>query len=243
MAAVAIPAVLSGIGILSANEQARKQRNMQEQALQQQQQGLDKANESQKPVTEALYEMLRLARGYDPGRETDIAVQRAADVTEHSLDRALRGLDARYRTGGGTPGLSSEFNVQARGLTDRVTDPLREFVANQRVNEFAKRMAAFQAVNGGNTGNLASNYFQAAQNSANMSQMFQPQYGASLSLLGNALQNLFNKPGGAGGTGDLRSTVKTTSNGAGYGLLGSGDYMNYQSPLSSLGSALKDLRY
>lgn len=239
-AAVAIPAILGGIGLLSANEQARKQQRLQEQALQQQQQGLSSAEEANRPIKAALDEMLRMAQQYDPGRETDIAVQRAADVTENSLNRALRGLDSTYRSGGGTPGLSSEFNVQSRGLTDRVTDPLREFVANQRVNEFAKKMAAFQAVNGGNAGNLASNYFQAAQNSAGMSQMYQPQYGAGLNLLGNALQNLFNKPGGAGGTGDLRSTVRTQAN-AQYGLLGSGGYMNYRP--ANLSSALKDLQF
>ncbi len=195
------------LGLSQANEQADRQASLQDASLALQQRALDASIDANKPLLEALTAMLGLAHGYNPRAETEAAVQRASESTQHTLERALGNLNAKYRVGGGTPGLSSEFNVRAQGLTDRVTDPLREFVANQRVNEFSRKLAAFQAVNGGNPGNLASNFFQASQNSANLSQLFQPQYGSSIGLLGNALQQLFNNPGSQA-TGGMRQAVQ-----------------------------------
>ena len=235
--AIFVPAIMGGIGLLAANEQARKQRSQINSSLDLQREGLEQAKYAQEPIIQSLYKMLELAKGYNPAKETDIAVSRASEVTGDTLEKALRGLNARYRSGGGTPGNSSEFNVRTQGMTDRVTDPLREFIANAKANEFAKKLAAFQAVNGGNAGNLASNFFNAAQFSANMADKFQPNYGASLGLLGNAIQGWLNKsgePGGAGGTGDLRQAVSNLgndnymlyNNGNNLGL-GNDNYMNY----------------
>lgn len=201
---------LGALGLLQANDQARQQRDAVNSANDLQAQALAQAKYAQEPIIQALYKMLNLAEGYDPGKETDIAVQRASDTTQHTLERALGNLNAKYRVGGGTPGLSSEFNVRAQGLTDRVTDPLREFIANQRANEFAKKLAAYQSVNGGNPGNLASNFFQASQLQSNLSQMYQPNYGGSLGLLGNALQQLFNRPGSDASSG-MRQAVQNMS--------------------------------
>lgn len=229
MPAAAIPAIsvgLGALGLLQANEHARKQGNLQNQALAQQQAAINSAEAGNKPVVEALAEMLAMARKYDPGRETQIAVDRASEVTENTLAKALGGLNARYRAAGGVPGLSSEFNVKAQGLTNRVTDPLREFVANQKVNEFAKKLAAFQAVNGGNPGNLAANYFNAAAQNAALSQAYAPNYGPGLNLLSNALQQLFNKPGSEA-SGSMRQAVQNISQTPWRWKLGDDSYMNY----------------
>lgn len=207
-----VPALISAgaavAGVASQSEAARKAANAQRDQLALQQKGLDAAQEANKPVTEALNEMLALARGYDPSKDTATSVDYAASKTADTLANVLRGLNASYRSGGGVPGLSTEFNVKAQGITDRVADPLREFAATQKANEFAKKMAALQMVNGGNPGNLAANFFAASQNSGNMASQYNPAaMGYSLGALSDSLSRLFpTTRGGAGGTGDVRGT-------------------------------------
>lgn len=206
-----IGAVASVAGVASQAEAQRKAQRAQQEQLDLQRQGLTAAEEANKPATESLAEMLRLAKEYNPAKDTDAAVSYASTKTLDTLQNALRGLNASYRAGSGVPGLGTEFNVRAQGLTDRVADPLREFAATQKANEFAKKMAALQMVNGGNAGNLAANFFAASQGSANAIQNsgYNPAaMGFSLGNLGDSLSRLFpaNDKPGAGGTGDTPRT-------------------------------------
>lgn len=125
--------------------------------------------------------LVGMAEGHDYGADTGIALNYAGDVTRDNLSRALRNLNAEYRSGGGQPGADSEFNVRAQGMTNRVSDPLRAFAANMKANEFTRRMNAIigAAGAGGPAGQIAQTYF-------NMANSYNPNIGGGLDMLAGA---------------------------------------------------------
>lgn len=202
-AAVAIPAVIGALGLYQANQQSNSQRNAQNAAL-------NASKTANAPITEALQNMLDMAKTHDFHQDTINSVANAQEVGAATLQKALGNLNGQYRAGGGVPGNSSEFNVKALQTSRGVLDPLSIWTADQNQNEFARRLSAFQAVNGGNTGSLSSDYWKYA------SSLPQPNYSGGMTLLNQALNNFVTRQGGAGGSGDSRSNMSLYPNNSPY---------------------------
>ncbi len=95
--------------------------------------------------------------GYD--KETGIATQRASQVTSDALSKGITSARSQFLTGGGQPGGDTAFNVNAQGMTNRVTDPLREFVAARESGKYSAGLDAIMRAMSGPTNQIAQNYF------------------------------------------------------------------------------------
>lgn len=209
-----ISAILGLLGLNQSNNQAnaarREQESLQQGALNLQQQGLDFSKHQWEEFAKRYFPWLdkigKAADGYDPHFSDQAAAQYAGEVTQQNLKTALGNLNAQYRAGGGSPAGDTEFQVQAQGLTNRVSDPLRAFLANQEASVFPRKLAAYQAAMGAAPGDISGAFNNAANLQAQLSQMFGQQanaaragsYGA-YDVLGNALQQILG--GGFRGSG------------------------------------------
>lgn len=117
---------------------------------------------AQKAQLDALMRMMNLAKGYDPQKENQEAIDFAGKQAQSSVQNALSNL---YQGWGGGQGGDSEFAVRAQGVTNRATDPLRAFAAEKASNLTADRMRMYQAVTGQSLGSLGTGYFQQPQQS------------------------------------------------------------------------------
>jgi hypothetical protein len=186
-----------------ANQQNNARNDQINGALDLQKQGFNLTKPALEDQVAAIRKMFGMAQGYDPAAESRDASNHASDVTASMLHRALGNLNADYRAGGGTPGNSTEFNVNAQGLTDRIADPLREFAAQQKASEFSRKMAAYQAATGAPIGQVGNSYSQFA-NSMLQGAGAMPQGDASgsMNLLSSALMQLLGGHGGGGSAGN-----------------------------------------
>jgi hypothetical protein len=105
-------------------------------------------------------ELQRMAQAYNPQADTQNAVDFAGQTAAHSLQQALGNLNAQYLGAGGNPGGDTRFNVSAQGATDRIYDPLKTFAAQQASQDYARKMAAYEAALGADNGSIASQYMQ-----------------------------------------------------------------------------------
>lgn len=170
------PTVLGAAGLYQSSRNAASAAKAQREGL-----NLEKilAEFKQK----GMGHLMDLAEHYDPAAETKIAVDRANESAGYSLETALRNLRARDASVGALPGQSSEQGVSMQGVTNRVLDPLRDFVANRASSETERKMNAFRMAMDSAPGQLGSNYFQLA--SSMPSDM-----GGSLSMLLQGLRNI-----------------------------------------------------
>jgi hypothetical protein len=189
--AVWAPAALGAIGLMNSGRQADRAADLQERGL--------KLTDMQ---AKALKEIFGEVKGHDFGADTKEAVDYATEVTGDTLSKTLSNLNAKFRAGGGSPSGDSEFQVQAQGQTNRVTDPLRAFAANTKSNEFMRKLQALQMAAGGTPGQVANSYFGAANNVSGTNSA------PSMQLLAGALDTFLasqrgaSSNGGAGGSGD-----------------------------------------
>ena len=149
--------------------------------------------------------MFGMAEGYDPEKDTQVAIERAQQVAEESLGRGMGKLVKEYAAGGAAPGLSSEWNVKVGGMKDRVMDPLKDFVANMKAGNFNRKMNAYAMASGSMPGQLGDAYFKYASMMPGGGDM-----GGGLGALFQGLSGLFkNGAGGAGGRGDAPGKYAT----------------------------------
>jgi hypothetical protein len=176
---------------MSQNDQARKQRHLQEQALRGQQ-GLDRERDAERA---RLAEMIH-SRDY--AGETGRAMDTANQLTGLTIEKALRRVAGEY-----TPGMSSEFGVHARAAVEDASHPQWDFLTRRAIEEGDRRIADQALLTSSVPGQVADTYWRAAQ---------QPQanYSGPLSAFMQAwkaytdAKHSGDKPG-AGGRGDFRT--------------------------------------
>lgn len=192
-AGVLVPGVLGGLGLLQANQSQQDAANLQKQ-------GLRKQGAVDDFRLGEMRKMGALADGYDPNRETAASIKQAGDVTQYTLANALRNMGSEYRSGGGVPGLSSEYMTNATSTANRVLDPLKAFAAEQASTATQRKAQLLSMASGAAPGNVADTYFRAA------SSMPQTSPAGGFQALMQAFQAYqgLKKPGGAGGTGDKK---------------------------------------
>lgn len=209
-----IGAILGALGLFNSNKQANAARgeanDANQRALDLQQQNLDWNKERYAEFAKRYFPFLdkigAFANGYDPMQSDQAAVDYAAKTTGAALKNALAGLNAQFRAGGGSPTGDTEFRFQEQGLTNRITDPLRAFIANQAATGPQRKVAMWQAAMGAPPGDISNAFDSASRMSAMMGQqymnqanMFGQQGAGSLDMLGGALQQIF--AGGFNGSG------------------------------------------
>src|SRR3990167_191891 len=185
------PAIIAALGLWQSGQQAKAQQKVLKS-------GAAVSKETSNIQLDALKELSGIAKGYDPSKQTDTAVEYAGDVASKRLDTSLRSLRTMY--GGGDPFGDSEFQVSAQRATNDALDPLKSFAANEKANEPMKQAAFWQAILGAPVGQISDGYFKAAGT------MPVSDAGPSAIMLSQALQQLFAKKGGAGGSGDFLNT-------------------------------------
>lgn len=208
MSAAAVPIISGGLGLLGllqSNKQSDAARHSQEdanaRALDLQNQMLDFAKQRYGDFSTRYFPWLdqigAMAHSYDPMQADRAAAKYASDTTGQALETALRNLNASTVAGGGSPNGDSEYRFQTQGTTDRITDPLRAFLANQASTGPQRKLAFYQAAMGAPPGDISGAFDSASQMNAQMANMFGQQAmmagqagAGSMDLLGNALQQL-----------------------------------------------------
>lgn len=188
-----VPGILGAAGLVSQREQGRRQQNAMNDANALNAQGLALTNEVNANKLDSMRRIRALIDGRDYGGETKRSVDRASEVSDFALGKALRRFQADWLRGGGSVGGSTEESVRRQGVTRGVMDPLREFVAQRVAGEHQSKMADEMAYQGIPTGGMADNYFRSAQMSAGNSGAG-ANYGPSLSMLMRAIQGMMAKP-------------------------------------------------
>lgn len=196
---------LGAAGLLQNHEQGRRQQNAQGDANALGWEGLnwqkDMFRQFKQPGLEAL---MRLAQNYDPVGESRAATDHASTVAQEAIGRALRGFNVRQAAGGGTPGNSSLEGAQRSATMRPIAQMLAGIVADAAGNQTARKAQMWQAALGqAPAGDVAQSYFQMANQLAqSAARMPGGDFGPSSQLLSQALGGFFNRPGGAGGSGD-----------------------------------------
>ena len=145
----------------------------------------------------ALTDSIGRARSYDPRAEDQAAADYATATAGDQLGKNLASLNQSF---GAAAGNDSLFRVRAQGAVNRIADPLKGWLANQRATETARKVDMLGSAIG-QGGDLAQNYVA-------MAGVSQPDYSGPSQLLNAGLTGLFNKPTapavpiapGAGGT-------------------------------------------
>ena len=164
------PVIMGVMGLL----QGAKSRKAGDKAL-------NSATGMNKFLEGIMRDLYSRGQAYDPSVETQTAVDYSAGVTQSMLERALRSLNAQHLAGGGVSGGDTLFNMKAQGITDRAADPLREFAAMMKSQEFARKNQALMAAFAAPTGQMSSTYFNIA-NARN--QQFDPSGSMQLLMQG-----------------------------------------------------------
>ena len=164
--------VLGGAGLFNGKRQQSEARKYQNQAAEALGEERDFRNRIRK-----------IAMDYDPSKETEAAVDYASKVTGDTLTKGLLDTNARFKAAGGDPTGDTRFNVSTQGLTNRITDPLRAFVANRKGNEFQQRINAFQVALGAPVGQFADTY-------SRLSQMSTPDLSGTMNLISSGIRGL-----------------------------------------------------
>ena len=198
----AAPAVLGGLGLLQQREQSRKQNNLMNRAQSASDQALQWQNLFNETSFPAFQQLAGLATKYDPMAEAQATVKAGQPVFQQALSKALGDYNAKSEYGGMSSGLSTEGQIRQAQAVRGPTNAFESLVADAFANPTAKRMQALQSVIGQSAGNLTQGYFQGANQLASMAGAYQPNYGASASLLSQALQQAFKK-NDSGGDGRL----------------------------------------
>lgn len=131
---------------------------------------------------------------YDPIKDADVSVARASEVAGKTLENSLRSLRSSVMSGGGQPGMSSEWAVDTNNATNRVMDPLKQFTADAYSNAKLKKMQALQMALGAPTGGLGDAYLKHAGS------IQIPDTTGSQAMLTQALRDIM-KPKGSSKTG------------------------------------------
>lgn len=122
-------------------------------------------------------EYWRQAMAYDPASEDARAFRMANTEASSAISRALRGLNAEYAKGGGSPSGDTNFAIQSARTQNSVADPLRAMVLQSVQTESQRKLGALgQALSMARPGELASQY-------AGLSQAF-PQSGPNAGAMG-----------------------------------------------------------
>ena len=200
-AAAAIPAVLGAVGLYQQNQQSNAARK-----------AANKAGDVSKAIgTEQLSALMKLreiADKYDPEDSTRKAIESASAASAQTLEQALRRMKVGY--GGGNPEGDTGFAVSAQRHVNDNLDPLKLFAANEMANMEGKRADMYQRILGAPTGQIADSFLKAA------AMMPQSNPSGSLAMLSGALERIFNKKGGAGGSGDAGGPNAPPTAGSGY---------------------------
>jgi len=188
-----VPGVLGAAGLLQQREQGRRQQNAMNDANSLNAQGLALTNELNTNKLDSMRRLRQLIDSRDYAGETKRSVDRASEVSNFALGKALRSFQADWLRGGGSIGGSTEESVRRQGVTRGIMDPLREFIAQRVAGEHQAKVGDEMAYQGIPTGGMADNYFRAAQSSAGNARPG-ANYGPSLSMLIRALQGMGAKP-------------------------------------------------
>lgn len=184
-----LPALLGGVGLWQANEQGKKQDRALANA-----EDLDRRRlELEEPLLRRQADianiLFNLAENYNPQGEIDRDVDYASKKTQQTIEQALRNMNAEYRSSGGTPGDSTEFNVRAQGMTNDIADPLREYAARMQGSATQRKIAAYQSAIGAPAGSMGDVYRSLSDNATRRSQMYAPgDPSGSLGMIANAFQ-------------------------------------------------------
>jgi len=127
-------------------------------------------------------QILAMARGYDPSKETQTAVDYANKQGANTLANAMGTLNQRFKVSGGSPSGDTNFGFMSQRTTDDVLNPLAQFVANRKANEFSLKMQPFLSVLGGSQG-MSQAWNQAGQ----YNQSTQPDLSGSMGMIAGAL--------------------------------------------------------
>lgn len=168
----AVPSALGAIGLMQNGQQAKKANALQNKAID--------AGKYTGLAQKAAYD---IAQGYNPAKENQAAIDYANQSAGTQLQTNLKSLRSDFMLGGGQPTGDTLFNVKAQDRADRTLDPLRQFAAQLKSGETMQKLQAYAPAMGAPVGQLASNYFQAAQNAA-------PNWGPSINLFADAIKNI-----------------------------------------------------
>lgn len=193
---IAIPGLLGVLGLVQGQDQARRQQNMQNKALSQQEQGLYWQNQFNEAMFPAFQKLIGLAQNYDPEKEAVGTVNRAQGLFEGGLAKALNKYNADYARGGGNPGQSTEETVGRQGAINAASGPFQEFMLNATADPTLKKAQLLQVIQGIPAGSLTRSYFDSASQLAGMSQMYNTNMGGSLNLLSQLFDKMFAPSGG-----------------------------------------------
>lgn len=170
----AITGALGALGSNQKNRQAEEMMRMAKHFMETKGMGFDQA--------------VFAAMNYDPLQEDAAGERYAMDSANRQLNGEMRRLNNIFKNGGGSPTGDTAFNVSAQGAADRVMDPLKLMMANNRSTATARKISALtQALGSG--GNLAGDYMALASGSRS-------DPSGSLALLGSGLEGLFGKKKG-----------------------------------------------
>lgn len=177
-AAWAVPLVLGGLGLAQNAQAQKKSQSLQEKAL-----------KAGKPVEAAQTAAYQEAANYDPARQDRLAFQTATKEANTVLDRAISDLNRKYN---GAPGNDTQFSVDSTNNSNRVLDPLREWMSNQIATQPLRKLQALESVFSAPSGQLSNNYF----NAANMTSPSASSWSSSLGMFADALSKApwFKKP-------------------------------------------------
>lgn len=167
------------------------------------------AEKAAEPGLEANNALLQLAKAYNPSQSNQVAIDQATAQTQNTLGNTLKGLGAGYAASGGVPGNSSAFNVTAQQATNQTLGPFAQWVAQLKANEPMQKMQAYQAVNQGQTGQLAQSYFKNAEFAQNNAPT------GALNLLAQGIGKMIN-PGTAGSSPTGTTSVPASAGNIGY---------------------------
>lgn len=187
--------VLGGAGLFNQKRQQSEARKYQNQAA-------DALGEER----DFRNRIRKIAMDYDPSKETEAAVDYASKVTGDTLTKGLLDTNARFKAAGGDPTGDTRFNVSTQGLTNRITDPLRAFVANRKGNEFAQRLNAFQVALSAPVGQFADTY-------SRLSQMATPDLSGTMNLISSGIRGLMPGKSAAPGASPLATGSDQASDG------------------------------
>lgn len=172
--------LLGGAGLLEGAAGQNAQKGYEKKAIQ-----------AMAPQEAAQKALLQQAQAYNPASEDKMAFASANQNAGQQLQSSLGNLSNQFMSSGGSPTGDTAFGGVATNQANRVNDPLRVWMAQQQATETQRKMGAFDSVFQAPAGQIASNYFRAAQNNT-------PSYGPSLQLLSQAFQGLGPKASGSG---------------------------------------------
>lgn len=172
--------LLGGAGLLEGAAGQNAQKGYEKQAI-----------AALQPQLTAQKTLLKDAQAYDPAMQDKQAFASANQQASGQLGQTLGNLSGQFQSAGGSPTGDTAFGGIANNAANRIQDPLRVWMANQQSTEAQRKMQAFDSVFQAPAGNIASNYFKAAQ-------LNTPSYGPSLQLLSQAFKGLGPKASGSG---------------------------------------------